>query len=84
MSDGLNDDRREAVRTARDGGGAPFINGLDFLEVDPADETGLMVHFIFNLPDAPNRPVPPGKPGAALTPTPASMAKNTTPSVIQA
>lgn len=67
MSDGLNDDRREAVRTARDGGGAPFINGLDFLEVDPADETGLMVHFIFNLPDAPNQPVPPGKPSAALT-----------------
>ncbi len=67
MNDRLNDDRREVVRNARDGGGLPFINGLDFLEVDPADETRLVLNFIFNLPDAPNKPVPPGEPGAALT-----------------
>ncbi len=67
MSDGLNDDRREAVRNARDANGNPFINGIDFLEIDPADETRLVVHFIFNLPDAPNNPVPPNAPGDALT-----------------
>lgn len=67
MSDGLNDDRRSAVRNARDANGHPFINGIDFLEIDPADATRLVVHFIFNLPDAPNNPVPSGAPGDALT-----------------
>lgn len=63
----MNDDRRTAVRDARDANGKPFINGIDFLEVDPADEASLVVHFIFNLPDAPNNPVPPNAPGDALT-----------------
>jgi hypothetical protein len=67
VSAGLSDDRRQAVRDARDQNGNPFINGIDFLEVDPADETKLVVYFIFNLPDAPNDPVPPNSRGDALT-----------------
>ena len=47
------DDRRAAVRAQTS------VNGIDFLEVDPADPTSLVVTFIHNLPDAPTDPVPP-------------------------
>jgi hypothetical protein len=45
--------RRAALLAAR------TINGLDFVEVDTADPTKLSAHFILNLPDAPDDPVPP-------------------------
>jgi hypothetical protein len=48
------DDRRTAVRDQL------TVNGLDFLEVDPASPTHLVVHFIHNLPGAATSPVPPG------------------------
>lgn len=54
------DSRRAALLAAR------TINGLDFVEVDPADATKLHAHFILNLPDAPDDPVPPSAPGDAL------------------
>lgn len=44
--------RRAALLAAR------TVNGVDFVEVDSADPTKLYVHFILNLPDAPNQPVP--------------------------
>ena len=48
------DDRRAAVLAAK------TVNGVDFVEVDPADETTLVVHFILNLPGSPagQNPVP--------------------------
>jgi hypothetical protein len=51
--------RRAALLAAR------TVNGVDFVEVDPADPAKLYVHFVLNLPDAPNEPVPPN-PGDAL------------------
>ena len=53
------DERREAVREARNSGGKPFLNGIDFLEVSPADQTVLVVRFLQNLPGAASSPVPP-------------------------
>ena len=41
------DDRRAALLAAR------TVNGIDFVEVDPADNATLVVHFILPLPDAP-------------------------------
>lgn len=46
------DDRRVALRQAK------TVNGVDFVEVDPASETTLIVHFILNLPNASTDPVP--------------------------
>src|SRR5262245_56932447 len=47
-------DRRAALLAAR------TVNGVDFVEVDPASDTTLVVHFIFNLPGSPaaEQPVP--------------------------
>ncbi len=58
----ITDDRRTALLAAK------TVNGVDFVEVDPTTETALVVHFVLNLPDAPNDPVPPGAPGDALVP----------------
>jgi hypothetical protein len=48
------DDRRTALLAAQ------TVNGVDFVEVDPSDNTTLVVHFILNLPGAPadQDPVP--------------------------
>jgi Baseplate J-like protein len=48
------DDRRAAVLAAK------TVNGVDFVEVDPLDNTTLVVHFILNLPGSPadQDPVP--------------------------
>jgi hypothetical protein len=48
-----NELRRAVVRDARDGGGLPFLNGIDYLEVDPADQTRLVLKFIHPLPGQP-------------------------------
>ena len=53
------DERREAVREARDNHGKPFLNGIDFLEVSPTDQTVLVVQFLQNLPGAATAPIPP-------------------------
>jgi hypothetical protein len=42
--------RRDLVAAATDGNGQPFLNGIDFLEVSPADQRTLVVHFIHALP----------------------------------
>ena len=56
--------RRDTVRAAINGNGQPFLNGIDFLEVSPADHQTLLVHFVHNLPGQPD-----GVPaGPALTP----------------
>ncbi|WP_447985007.1 putative baseplate assembly protein [Nitrospira sp. Nam74] len=56
--------RRDSVRAAVNGNGQPFLNGIDFLEVSPADHQTLLVHFLHNLPGQPD-----GVPaGPALTP----------------
>lgn len=48
------DDRRTALLAAK------TVNGVDFVEVDPSDNTTLVVHFILNLPGSPadQNPVP--------------------------
>jgi hypothetical protein len=55
------DDRRAALLAAK------TVNGVDFVEVDPASNTTLVVHFILNLPTASTDPVPPD-PADALVP----------------
>jgi len=56
-----SNDRRDAVRSqAR-------VNGVDFLDLDPASPTKLIVHFVHNLPDAPANPVPAAAAADALT-----------------
>jgi hypothetical protein len=47
------------VRVARNNHGKPFLNGIDFLEVSPADQTVLVVQFLQNLPGASTSPIPP-------------------------
>jgi hypothetical protein len=49
-----SDDRRAALLAAK------TVNGVDFVEIDPADESTLVVHFILNLPGSPadQDPVP--------------------------
>ncbi|MEP7270534.1 MAG: putative baseplate assembly protein [Acidobacteriota bacterium] len=42
--------RRNLVHATVDAGGNPVINGIDFLEVSPADQKTLLVHFIHNVP----------------------------------
>jgi Baseplate J-like protein len=49
------DDRRTALLAQA----PPTVNGIDFVEVDPTDNTTLIVHFVFNLPTAATDPVPP-------------------------
>jgi hypothetical protein len=56
------DDRRAALLLKR------TVNGVDFVEVDPADEATLVVHFILNLPGSPAAQGPvPADPAAALS-----------------
>src|SRR5882724_6331586 len=50
--------RRAQVLAARDSGGNPVLNGIDYLEVISADEKTLAVHFLFDLPGSANA-VPP-------------------------
>jgi hypothetical protein len=45
--------RRDRVATATDANGQPFLNGIDFLEVSPADHQTLVVHFVHPLPGQP-------------------------------
>ena len=45
-----NENRRDAVRNAKDSGGDPLLNGMDYLEVVSADEKTLEVHFLHPLP----------------------------------
>jgi hypothetical protein len=49
-----NELRRAVVRDARDGGGNPLLNGIDYLEVDASDQRILVLHFIHPLPGQPN------------------------------
>jgi hypothetical protein len=42
--------RRDRVAVATDANGQPFLNGIDFLEVSPADHRTLVVHFVQPLP----------------------------------
>ena len=58
--------RRTQVLTARENG-KPVLNGIDFLEVTPGDQTTLNVHFLFPLPGAASGAVPPS-PAPPLAP----------------
>lgn len=42
--------RRTLVRNARNDADQPFLNGIDFLEIDPSDQRVLHVHFVHPLP----------------------------------
>jgi hypothetical protein len=42
--------RRDRVATATNESGQAFLNGIDFLEVSPADHQTLVVHFVHPLP----------------------------------
>jgi hypothetical protein len=59
-----NKPRRRAL-VLEGSSGKPVINGIDYLEVAPLDQTTLSVHFLFPLPGQPGA-VPPG-PAPALT-----------------
>lgn len=64
-----NKQRNELVRNPRDKNGNPItpkINGVDFLEVNALDQKTLCIHFIHNLPNAQNNPVP-NNPDLSLT-----------------
>jgi hypothetical protein len=57
-----SDHRRAALLTAN------TVNGVDFVEIDPADGATLVVHFILNLPGSPDGQNPvPADPSRALT-----------------
>jgi hypothetical protein len=57
-----SDDRRTALLEAN------TVNGVDFVEIDPADGATLVVHFILNLPGSPDEQNPvPADPSDALT-----------------
>ncbi len=49
-----NSIRRTLVRDTVGNNGQPVINGIDYLEVDPADQKKLLAHFIHPLPGQPN------------------------------
>ena len=49
-----NSVRRTLVLDTRGSNGQPVVNGIDYLEVDPADQKKLLVHFIHPLPGQPN------------------------------
>jgi len=53
--------RRTLVRDARNDADRPFLNGIDFLEIDPADQRVLHVHCLHPLPGQPAG-VPAGDP----------------------
>jgi hypothetical protein len=56
------DDRRAALLASK------TVNGVDFIEIDPADSATLVVHFIFNLPGSPAAEDPvPADPAHALS-----------------
>jgi hypothetical protein len=46
--------RRDLVRDAVDDHGDPFLNGIDYLEVSPADQQELTVRFLHPLPGQPD------------------------------
>lgn len=48
-----NERRRELVREARNAGGNPFLNGIDFIEVSPADQRTLILHLLQAAPGQP-------------------------------
>jgi hypothetical protein len=48
-----NENRRDAVRTARSGG-KPQLNGIDYLEVASTDQKTLELHFVHPLPGEAN------------------------------
>jgi hypothetical protein len=56
-----NEKRRQLVEDARDASQHPFLNGIDYLEVDSADQTRLILHFLHPVPGqaggAPSTPV---------------------------
>lgn len=52
-----NENRRDAVRTKKDGSGNFILNGIDYLEVASTDQKTLSIFFIHNLPGQPD-PVP--------------------------
>jgi hypothetical protein len=57
-----SDERRTALLAAK------TVNGVDFVEIDPADGATLVVHFILNLPGSPDDQDPvPADPSQALT-----------------
>ena len=49
-----NSVRRTLVRDTRGSNGQPVVNGIDYLEVDPADHKKLLVYFVHPLPGQPN------------------------------
>jgi len=44
-----HEDRLNLVRTSRNAAGLPPVNGIDFIDVDPADEETLFVSFVFDV-----------------------------------
>jgi hypothetical protein len=46
--------RRDLVAAATDADGKPFLNGIDFLEVDTANRRVLQVHFVHAVPGQPS------------------------------
>ena len=57
--------RKASVKAAVNAASQHVLNGIDYLEVVSSDEKTLAVHFLFNLPGAPNQ-VPPS-PASSLT-----------------
>ena len=49
-----NSIRRTLVRDARGGDGRPLVNGIDYVEVDEADQQKLLLYFIHPLPGQAN------------------------------
>jgi hypothetical protein len=54
-----NEGRKRALFLLKDAG-KPLLNGIDYLEVDPNDQTTILVYFICNLPGSPGD-IPPYK-----------------------
>lgn len=53
-----NEGRRKAVKEPKDAAGqdiVPTINGIDYLEVDPGNQTKLTVYFLHPLPTVPEQ-----------------------------
>ncbi|MGF6789695.1 putative baseplate assembly protein [Paraburkholderia sp. 35.1] len=66
MSSAALDDRRNLVRRSQTDPKLTPVNGIDFIQVDPADEARLIVQFIFDI-DTDVDPALPGAVGAPLT-----------------
>ncbi len=45
-----NEGRIRELSLLKDSDGKPLLNCIDYLEVDPADQTLLLVHFLYRLP----------------------------------